>query len=109
MKNILCLNPSLATPYAQLSHTVLGTIWSVIGVWKLSKGLPVMGPTASVTAIGIILALSGLIIVSVRKSAALYLDASGLLFLLLRRLFVAGSPNTLHFGHQRFGVMLASW
>ena len=77
------LVPALALALAvQLFHAVLCIIWNLIGVWQLSKGLLAIGPTASVAAIGIILVLSGLLIVSVRsKHVALYLGVSGLMFL----------------------------
>ena len=66
----------------QLFHSVLCIIWNVIGVWQLSKGLPAIGPTASVAGIGIILVLSGLLILGVHsRYVALYLGVSGLLFL----------------------------
>ena len=73
------LVPALAV---QLFHALLCIIWNLIGVWQLSKGLPAIGPTASIAAIGIILVLSGLLIEGVRsKHVALYLGVSGLMFL----------------------------
>lgn len=73
------LVPALAV---QLFHALLCIIWNLIGVWQLSKGLPAIGPTASIAAIGIILVLSGLLIEGVRsKHVALYLGVSGLIFL----------------------------
>jgi len=66
----------------QLFHSVLCIIWNVVGVWQLSKGLPAIGPTASVAGISIILVLSGLLMLGVRsRYVTLYLCVSALLFL----------------------------
>ena len=71
-----------SAPSVQLSHAVLCIVWTLTGIWQLSNGLQAIGPTASFAAIGIILALSGSLILGVRsKLVALYLSASGLLFL----------------------------
>ena len=64
------LKPAL---WLQLPHLLLSAVWNIAGVVLISYGQPAPGPTASLETAGLLIAMSGLMILGAQRYRTLYL------------------------------------
>ncbi|HAZ79740.1 MAG TPA: hypothetical protein DCX08_07375 [Porticoccaceae bacterium] len=69
-----------SAPKVQLLHVTLCVIWNMAGLWQLLSDLQPIGPTASMTTIGLLIVFAATLVLSERNNQWVpYLLVSGLL------------------------------
>lgn len=78
------LGAVLRVPLAlQLTHIALSCAWNAVGLSRVAHGQAPLGPTASATAIGAMLALAAVMVFGARSRPAWYAAASLVMVLFL--------------------------
>lgn len=78
------LGTALRVPLAlQLTHIALSCAWNAAGLWRVAQGQAPLGPTASVAAIGAMLALAAAMVLGARSHPTWYAGASLVMVLFL--------------------------
>lgn len=75
-KGYLLLNRLRPALYLQFAHIILSILWNIAGMLLIARGMPALGPTASLSTILLLIAVGGMLILGAWRWPPLYIAVS---------------------------------